>query len=292
MDPDDDDMSKMWLPEPPIWIRSILLVLTVASYAPQTRRFHRKKTTDRVSSRYILWNLIRATEPVGIFAFGLYLIPKLDDGVIFLHFPPSAGDHFTLWHCVVVAFMSLILFMQVVIYTKTWGKRIKLVLSYIIFLLVSIAPPIYQAICPLDVENNRDQDILLMLYYAPHSMLIYFILAGLSVLGIFIQARGALAAPLPNALSLQGLAAQAVVYALLTVSWMFSLTFSIPWTFYFWFMVNRWIIFDSLVFSLGQALLLGLALRRRRAGKAAGEVSPEFGGDREREPLLGRADAE
>ncbi|RDW83608.1 uncharacterized protein DSM5745_03934 [Aspergillus mulundensis] len=271
-----DEVGEMSLPEPPIWLRT-------------SCGFTGKKTTNGVSSRYILWNLIRATEPVAIFVFGLCSITKTEEGAVFLHSPPSAGDWFTLWHCVVVAFVSLVLFMQVVIYSKTWWTRIKLVLSYIAFLLVSIVPVVVDAIWPLaiDSDNHLDREVVLSVFYAVHSMLIYQIIAALCIFGISLQARRVLAAPVPNALSLPGLAAQAVVYALLTVAWVFSLSLSIPSTFYFWFMVNGWIILDALVFSLGQALILGLALRRRSRGKGSGHVSPELGSEREREPLLG-----
>jgi hypothetical protein len=56
-------------------------------------------------------------------------------------------------------------------------------------------------------------------------MLIYPILTALRVWGIYRQACEIFVVPFPNALSLQGLAMQAIVFTLVPVTWILSLPF-------------------------------------------------------------------
>ncbi|KAF4220312.1 hypothetical protein CNMCM8980_007811 [Aspergillus fumigatiaffinis] len=120
-------------------------------------------------------------------------------------------------------------------------------------------------------------------------MYIYPILTALGVLGFFCQAREILVAPFPNALSLQGLAVQAVVFTLVSVTWIPSLPFPYEkldghynWsTFTVWYGAVGFIIVDSFVFALGQAVLLLLALYRSSSSKATVQRGTET------EPLLG-----
>jgi hypothetical protein len=109
-------------------------------------------------------------------------------------------------------------------------------------------------------------------------------------MGILCQACEILAVPFPNALSLQGLAVQAVVFTLVSVTWIWSLP--CPYeklkdhdlncnVFFGWYATIGWIIVDSFVFSLGQAVLLVLALHRSSSSKAT------IQGRSETEPLLG-----
>jgi hypothetical protein len=115
----------MSLPQPPLWCRvyayfnktspqyftdliSILLILTVGSFLPQILRFQTKQTTNGVSSLYVLWNLIQATEQFTIYIYAIFTEGE-PDGSMFLHSPPSAGDRFSLWHCAVVTILFLTL---------------------------------------------------------------------------------------------------------------------------------------------------------------------------------------
>ncbi|KAH1290863.1 hypothetical protein KXX11_000487, partial [Aspergillus fumigatus] len=81
------------------------------------------------------------------------------------------------------------------------------------------------------------------------------------VLGIFCQAREIMVAPFPNALSLQGLALQALIFTLISVTWIPSLPFPYEklegrynWnTFTVWYGAVGFIIVNSFIFALGQA---------------------------------------
>jgi hypothetical protein len=119
-------------------------------------------------------------------------------------------------------------------------------------------------------------------------MLIWPILTFLGFWGIYCQAREILAVPFPNSLSLPGLAIQAFVFTLVSVTWIWSLAFpyetwngEYSWNNFFgWYYTIGWIIIDNFVFALGQAVLLVLALHRSFSTKVSA-------GGGETEPLLG-----
>ena len=119
-------------------------------------------------------------------------------------------------------------------------------------------------------------------------MLIYPILTVLSFVGIYCQARETLIIPFPSALSLSGLAAQAVVFTLISVMWIWALPFpyemvheEFSWhVFSLWYGIAGWNIIDSFVFAIGQALLLVLGLHcssSSEAGVREGETEPLLG---------------
>ncbi|KAJ6127294.1 hypothetical protein N7523_002906 [Penicillium sp. IBT 18751x] len=263
---------------------SILLIFAIFSFLPQILRIRSKQTTSGVSSHYVLWNLICATEQLAIFIFLLFNAYDPEGGTIFLHTPPSAGDWFGLCHCAVVTILFLTLFVQVLLYSN---RRVFLIASYISFLLVSIVPLIIDAIAPFDVEGPP---WFFAFYFALQSMLLYQVTTALVILGIYRQAREILTVPFPNALSLQSLAAQATVFILITVTWLWSLPF--PWEewdgivdwhrFSIWYGATGWVVIDNFFFAFGQVLLLILALCRLSSHKATMQQGDET------EPLLGQ----
>ncbi|KAJ5157177.1 uncharacterized protein N7482_008277 [Penicillium canariense] len=274
----------MSLPEPHIWCRITLLILTVASFLPQILRIQRKQSTHGVSPLCTLWNLIRATEQFTLFVYALYTAYE-PNGTVLLHSPLSQGDRFNLWHCAVVTAPFLALFTQFLLYSD---RKISLLTGYISFLLVSIVPLIIDAISPIDDDLARR--IFSSMFGEIHVMIIFPILTFLGFCGIYCQAREILAVPFPNSLSQLGLAIQAVVFTLVSVTWIWSLKFpyetwngEYSWNnFNGWYYTVGWIIFDHFVFALGQAVLLGLALHRSSSCKVS--IRGEGG---ETEPLLG-----
>jgi hypothetical protein len=144
---------------------------------------------------------------------------------------------------------------------------------------------IIHSIPPADYRARR---FWAAIFSGVHFIYIHPVLTALGVLGIFCQAREILVAPLPNALSLQGLAMQAIVFMLISVTWIPSLPFPYQkldghydWnTFTFWYGMVGFIIVDSLVFAVGQAVLLLLALHRSPSSKATVQHGTEA------EPLL------
>lgn len=90
--------------------------------------------------------------------------------------------------------------------------------------------------------------------------------------------------PTANALGLLELASQAVVFAVVAVSWVFRVVFpttDIPWTLFpitTWYQLVGWAAVDNAVFAIVQSILL--CLTKRRQGSQAGYMNPE------EEPLL------
>ncbi|KAJ5199827.1 hypothetical protein N7491_009376 [Penicillium cf. griseofulvum] len=186
--------------------------------------------------------------------------------------------------------LFLTLFTQVLLYSNR-SSKISLVARYTSFLLVSIIPLISDAILTIDDEPRR---MLSAAFYALHSMIIYPILTAIGVWGIYRQAREIWTVPFPNALSLKGLAMQAIVFMLVSVTWIWSLPFpyekfsrrDLNWaSLSVWYGVIGWIISDSFVFAVGQAGLLLLALYR-----SSSKASIQRGS--ETEPLLGHQTGE
>lgn len=122
-------------------------------------------------------------------------------------------------------------------------------------------------------------------------MLIYPIGTILGFVGIYHQAREILTTPFPNALSLSGLAAQGVVFTLVSVTLIWALPFpyeksdgEVSWrSFSVWYGFIGWIIVDNFVFAIGQAVLFALSLHRSSSSK-----NSALGG--ETEPLLGHVE--
>lgn len=268
-----------------------------------------KRTTNGVSPLFVLCNLILATEKLTIYIYGIFTEGQPDGG-IFLHYPPSAGDRFSLWHCVVVAILFLIpwdnalhdlipadsanlipvsRFIQMLFFIR-YRSSIILIASYTGFLLISIVPLVWDAISPMDDEQGRE--LWSAIFYGVHSMLICPILTILGIWGFYRQAREIYAVPFPNALSLHGLAVQAIVFTFVFGTWIFCLPFpyekidigrDLNWGgFTIWFQAIGFIIVDNFVFAVGQAVLLFLALRRSSSSKASVQLSGET------EPLLGQ----
>lgn len=119
-------------------------------------------------------------------------------------------------------------------------------------------------------------------------MLLYPIITALGVLSVYRQAREIFAVTFPNALSLHGLGVQAVVFTLVSVAWIWSLPFpyemlngKVNWNIISaWYGMIGWVIVNSFVFALGQAVLLVLALHRSSSDKVTiqgGEIEPLLG---------------
>ncbi|KAJ6142728.1 hypothetical protein N7471_002181, partial [Penicillium samsonianum] len=263
-------------------LNRILLILTVVSFIPQILRIWTKKNIKGISSFYILFNLISATEQLTIYIYLLFNEYDPKGGTIFLHTPPSAGDWFSLCHCAIVSILSFALFVLVLYYSE---YRFCLSAGYTGFLLVSIIPLVIDAIFDFDDEGRR---WLSAVYFALHFFLLYQIITILGVLAIWRQAREIRAVPFPNALSLQSLCSQAVVFTLLTAAWIWSLPFPYDklqghwnWnTFSIWYGAIGWVIVDNFIFAVGQAALFVMAMRCSSAGN-------DIRRGRETEPLLG-----
>lgn len=168
------------------------------------------------------------------------------------------------------------------------SRRTAVSATYISFLLISVVPLFVDA--ALDDPSDQYHKWGLALFSSAHVFLVNSIVTILGFAAPYIQARDIIARPPGSgsgALSLLGLAWQAVVFALLAPTWLGRLVF--PWeelgagrvnwnVLKAWYQLVGFVAFDHAVFAIAQALLLWLAVRHGRQGTPsrvpAGETDP------------------
>ncbi|KAH8709945.1 hypothetical protein GQ44DRAFT_742971 [Phaeosphaeriaceae sp. PMI808] len=256
----------MALPEAPNWLRIFLLILSVLSFIPQFRHTIHTRNSTGISIGYALLNLISATEQ---FSLTFFLLVNSNDSYFFIHDPINAGDWLNFAQLTVVALLWLSL-----------SKSLVLGI-YLIFLLISIVPAMVDAITRADDKNLGKLEI--KLFIAAHYVIMPWLITFFNVVALFFQATKILSLPPNQALSLKGLAAQAVIFALLGITWVSRVRF--PYNDYTgvtgnflmdWFRLVGWTVVDSIIFSIGQAVLLWIILCRVALGKKTtkGETEP------------------
>jgi uncharacterized protein with PQ loop repeat len=82
-------------------------VLSVLSFVPQFRRTIARKRSSGISTYYVLFNLISATEQF-VLAF-FYVVNDFDRSDFFVHRSVNAGDWINLVQTAVVAVLWLVL---------------------------------------------------------------------------------------------------------------------------------------------------------------------------------------
>jgi hypothetical protein len=165
------------------------------------------------------------------------------------------------------------------------GLKISVSVWYILFALISIIPLFVDAIDHnvFGPWEGSDRKWAVALFGGGHSMFINPIVTILSITTLFAQVREILSQPSLRALSLVGLATQAVIFAIVAISWMMRVKY--PWNVLdfltAWYQLVGWAAVDNAVFAIVQAVLLLLALHHvgRHANKPpSGETEPLLGG--------------
>ncbi|KAL2128445.1 hypothetical protein VTI74DRAFT_9183 [Chaetomium olivicolor] len=280
----------------PNWLRIVLLLLSFISFLPQLWLLWVRKDSSGLSLFYALWNLIVATE---LFTLSFLLVvnyagESLDKPDLFVHYPPDAGDRINL------AQFTLVWALWVVIFTAclAWrsnpdhGSRKTVSAIYISFLLISVVPIFADAL----TNHSRDQyhSWGLDLFGGFHILFVTPIVNFLGIAALFAQARilmGRTPGSGLGALSLVGLAAQGVTFALLAPSWIWRLSF--PWdevngdwlnwaVLKAWFQMVGFVSVDYAVFAITQFVLLLIVVWRHLhngdiSGASAGETEPLLG---------------
>jgi hypothetical protein len=167
------------------------------------------------------------------------------------------------------------------------GQRYSVLAIWVSFLLISIVPVLIDA---FDFGGRDDpyRKWAGAFFTGVHSMFINPIVTILGIAALFVQARETISRPDPGALSVTGLAIQAVVFVLVSLAWLGRLVF--PWDrleghqitlglLIIWYQLVGWVAVDNAIFSVVQAVLFWLASRHGRGG-GAGNVGSET------EPLL------
>ncbi|KAB5566845.1 hypothetical protein GE09DRAFT_1284559 [Coniochaeta sp. 2T2.1] len=277
----------------PNWLRIVLLLLTFASFQPQLRLLWVRRDSSGISLYYVLLNLIVATELFTI-SFFYVVNNRVEGSQFFVHVPPNVGDRLNLAQFALTWVLWVLLFAACLAYPsdRYRGRRTTVSAIYGSFLLISVVPLFVDA--ALDDPFDQYHKWGLALFGIAHIFLVNFIVSILGFVAPYLQARDIIARPPgsgPGALSLVGLAAQAVVFALLAPAWLGRLVF--PWeelgagivnwnVLKAWWQLVGFVAFDHAVFAIAQAFLLWLAVRHARHG------SPPAVRAGETDPLLGR----
>ncbi|KAL4813320.1 hypothetical protein BDW67DRAFT_168631 [Aspergillus spinulosporus] len=292
----------------PNWLSIILLVLTFTSFIPQFHLLRTRKDASGISLAYILLNLIAASEQFAL-NFGFLVLAKPEDGV-FVHHPITVGDWLNLSQTTLLWVLFIIYFTLCLTYhsSATSAHKCLLLGIYITYFLIAILPLfIYAIVLRSSRTESSDREWLLVLTFIPHTLILNYIGAIATALAVYAQAKEisqhdpasvststlpAEPSTLPalhESLSLLTLAFQSILFTILGISWIFRVSFPpLPdgagWRNYYilkiWYEWVGSIAVDSVIFGIGQGILLYLSLRRCRG---------EQGGDGERQPLLGSA---
>ncbi|KAH8903038.1 hypothetical protein BR93DRAFT_981643 [Coniochaeta sp. PMI_546] len=276
----------------PNWLRIALLLLSFASFQPQLRLLWMRRDSSGISLYYVLCNLIVATELFTI-SFFYVVNNRVEGSQFFVHNPPNVGDSIDLAQFALIWVLWLLLFTACLAYPSDRDRDSRTTVSaiYVSFLLISLVPLFVDA--ALDDPADQYHKWGLAFFSGAHIFLVNFIVTMLGFAAPYIQAQTIIARPPgsgPGALSLVGLAAQAVIFALLAPTWLGRLVF--PWeelgaglvnwnVLKTWYQLVGFVALDHAVFAIVQAFLLWLAVRHGRDGSPpgvpAGETAPLLG---------------
>ncbi|KAH8743749.1 hypothetical protein F5883DRAFT_592078 [Diaporthe sp. PMI_573] len=268
----------------PDLLRIVLLVLSFASFLPQLQLLWLRRDSTGISLFYVLFNLIVITEQ---FTIDLALITSVDGGDIVVHTPATTGDWLNLAQFGTVWVLWVLFFIACMVLSPRVRPRTALGCAcavYMCYLGISLVPII---VVTASGGSDNDRKWFDALFVGFHIIFVNPFITILRVISIYPQARAILGRPREEcALSLVGLAAQAVVFLLLGLTW--SARFE-GWHypifgrgFYSWFQMVGYVPFDHIVFAVVQAILLYIALRHNGWPVRVDEAHPPS----ETDPLL------
>jgi hypothetical protein len=264
---------------------SLLLVLTLLSFAPQLQRLRTRQTSSGISTRYTLLQLICATEQ---FAITLFFALHAHETVIVVHKPRTAGDEINLAQTTVLA-LAWLGVAGAVLYLPSAHRdmgRVAAVAIFVVYVLTSIGPVVFVAAIHTP-DDDYVCDFISMIWYLAHAVLVSPILLCFGLLAPVFQVlemRGWAW----DVLHVRGLAVQSGLFLAVGVAWVGRISYpyeevdEVNWdAFSTWFMLGGWVAVYNVVFAVGQAAVLGAVLRGGRQEKAV-----EEGVDMEMESLL------
>ncbi|KAE8416195.1 hypothetical protein BDV36DRAFT_284718 [Aspergillus pseudocaelatus] len=263
------------------WLCILLLIFSIFSFGPQLRRLHQNADSTGVSLAYLLYNIIGATEQLTI-SFSYLFIAQGSE--FFIHNPLNIGDWLNFLQLAVTWGLSSAVFFFAVFYSPArLGRKVFIIGLYIAFLSVSLlAATLYVLANPCGA-NCSGQGWEDFIFLGSHLIFVNPVVTLLAIAALPAQLQE-LKRHGHTALSLTGLASQAVVFGFLGLSWVYRVRldynlsdFFKTWgSFTSWYQLVGWAAVDHLVFSVVQGILFLIILRRKRTVIA----------DRENEPLL------
>ncbi|KAH7412440.1 hypothetical protein BKA64DRAFT_702564 [Cadophora sp. MPI-SDFR-AT-0126] len=284
------------------WLRIILSIASLISFIPQIQGIISKRSSAGISLAYMLLNTISATEQ---FAVGFYfIVTHNDDTDFFVSEPRNFGDWLNLAQPTIVWLMFLILqdsqlllvclllsklsvltrtsFALCLWYAPSTAPKKRIVALYSSFLLISVVPVLIDFLSPF---KDPDEDFWANVVFSfVHTQYVNPLVTCGAIAALYFQWYNAAAA----ALSQDGLVVQAVVFAIVALSWTARLRFQLEggeghevgpppgsglWVVMWlraWYEFVGWAAVDNGVFALVQAALL---YRRRH------ETGVKLGGE-------------
>ncbi|KPM41720.1 hypothetical protein AK830_g4815 [Neonectria ditissima] len=252
-------------------IRIALLLLSAASFVPQLSRLLARGDSAGLAPKYILFNLIVATQQ---FSLGLYYIVANDELDLVVHSPPTAGDWLNLAQFTVVWLGHLILFGAYLFYPPSRpGTKAALLSVYITFLLISIVPVIVIAVLPpTGTDAYGDRRWISAVFGNVSSLVVNPIVTAVAIAAYFPQARELQSRSDVGAVSVLGLAVQAGVFLVVAIFWPLRMQVPRNFSFSMWYQFGGWATLDNLVFAFVQAVLW---LMSRRLDGAVSQSTSE-----------------
>ncbi|KAL2136163.1 hypothetical protein VTI74DRAFT_5216 [Chaetomium olivicolor] len=218
-------IAKMMLPNV---ARIILLVASILSFIPQLRLLLVRRDSSGISLYYVLLNLLVSTELFTLAAF--FVVTLADVGSdVFVNEPPDTSDWINLAQLTVICVLWLLTFALTIIFSpKGNGRYIAAAIAiYISYLLISVVPLVVNAATPHDQHPyNQDRKWFIAFFEGAHALFLTPLITILAAAALGVQAPAI--GPDARALSLEGLAAQAIVFALLALSWLWRLRWPGP----------------------------------------------------------------
>ncbi|KAL4885398.1 hypothetical protein BJY04DRAFT_134061 [Aspergillus karnatakaensis] len=276
--------------EVPDGIRLVLIILTALSFIPQLYRLFSLKTSTGISITYILFNLIVATEQFTNEFYIMVNVPEASGGM-FTHEPLSRGDWLNFAQITVVWVLLQILFALCIFYRPTGQSYRRYIALYFLYILISVVPELLDLLGFIkDGEDFTHED------YQQHFIFVHIVLINpiVTILGgasAKYQLPQIQRQPEKSALSVLGLLVQAVVFAIVAVSWVWRVVYasdlwcclSFEWV--DWYYNYGRPVVDNAVFAGVQFTLFLMWAKLRRGGRGG------RGGKRDRErgetrPLL------
>ncbi|KAK5167516.1 uncharacterized protein LTR77_007215 [Saxophila tyrrhenica] len=257
----------------------LLIALTASSFRPQIHEIRKRSSGEGISLTYILLNLVLATEQLAIYTHIIIFDYKGGEESIIAN-PPGFGDWLNWTQFVVTWLGQLTLFVEVFRFPpprpleRTWG-----LMFYIFFLCISLLPIILELVTEPPWREHRAYDGWFGgLFIGGHILFVSPVVTFLGLLSLFVQLWETLSRDTLGALSTEGLAWQAVVFAVVGVSWVFRMGAPSRPGFFSgfmnWLSMVGWAALDNLVFAFVQGLLFFVAKGRIGSNSIAGEVAP------------------
>ena len=149
-------------------------------------------------------------------------------------------------------------------------------IAYSTFLLISLVPVAFESTLP----NDSNRGWFSALFGGYHSFYISPVVTLLGIASLYFQARETLSGTSNGAISLRGLASQAIIFTLVGFTWIFRLTASRDFfkgltplrALIEWYQLVGWAAVDNLIFAFVQAVLFCIAWRRRGEEATAEET--------------------